>query len=66
MCYNEAKSESCKVELREVVQMHIETQRILIRSYTMDDVRDLHDILGNAEVMKKEVLSPRFTRTAVR
>jgi ribosomal-protein-alanine N-acetyltransferase len=32
--------------------MHIETQRILIRSYTMDDVRDLHDILGNAEVMK--------------
>ena len=32
--------------------MHIETQRILIRNYTMDDVRDLHDILGDAEVME--------------
>lgn len=32
--------------------MHIETQRMLIRDYTMDDVRDLYDILGDAEVMK--------------
>lgn len=32
--------------------MHIETQRILIRNYTMDDVRDLQDILGDAEVME--------------
>lgn len=32
--------------------MHIETQRILIRNYTMDDVRNLHDILGDAEVME--------------
>lgn len=34
------------------MQMHIETQRMLIRDYTMDDVKDLHDILGDAEVMK--------------
>ena len=26
--------------------MRIETQRLLIRDYTMDDVKDLHDILG--------------------
>ncbi len=32
--------------------MHIETQRLLIRNYTMDDVKDLHHILGDAEVMK--------------
>lgn len=32
--------------------MHIETQRMLIRDYTMDDVKDLHDIFGNTEVMK--------------
>lgn len=32
--------------------MRIETQRLLIRDYTMDDVKDLHDILGDAEVMK--------------
>ena len=43
---------SNEVGFREVVQMHIETQRMIIRNYTMDDVRDLHDILGDAEVMK--------------
>lgn len=32
--------------------MHIETQRMLIRDYTIDDVEDLHDIFGDAEVMK--------------
>lgn len=32
--------------------MHIETQRLLIRDYTMDDIKDLHDILGDDEVMK--------------
>ncbi len=32
--------------------MYIETPRILIRDYTMDDVKDLHDILGDAEVMQ--------------
>lgn len=29
------------------MQMRIETQRLLIRDYTMDDVKDLHDILGD-------------------
>lgn len=32
--------------------MYIETQRLLIRDYTMDDVKDLYDILGDVEVMK--------------
>ncbi|MCM1102967.1 MAG: GNAT family N-acetyltransferase [Clostridium sp.] len=32
--------------------MHMETQRVLIRDYTMDDGEELHDILGDAEVMK--------------
>ena len=32
--------------------MHIETQRLFIRDYTMDDVKDLYDILGDAEVMR--------------
>ncbi len=27
--------------------MFIETQRLFIRDYTMDDVKDLHDILGD-------------------
>lgn len=32
--------------------MHIETQRLVIRDYTMCDVKDLHAILGDAEVMR--------------
>lgn len=32
--------------------MHIETQRLLIRDYTMDDVKDLYEILGDDEVMQ--------------
>lgn len=32
--------------------MHIETQRLFIRDFIVDDVKDLHDILGDAEVMK--------------
>lgn len=32
--------------------MRIETQRTLIRDYTMDDIKDLQDILGDADVMK--------------
>lgn len=32
--------------------MHIETQRLFIRDFIMNDVKDLHDILGDAEVMK--------------
>lgn len=32
--------------------MHIETQRMLLRDYTTDDIQDLYDILGDAEVMK--------------
>ena len=32
--------------------MYIETERMIIRDYTMDDLKDLHEILGDAEVMK--------------
>lgn len=32
--------------------MYIDTQRMFIRDYTMDDAKDLYDILGDAEVMK--------------
>lgn len=32
--------------------MYLETPRMLIRDYTMDDVNDLYDILGDKEVMK--------------
>ena len=32
--------------------MYIETERMIIRDYTMDDLKDLHEIFGDAEVMK--------------
>lgn len=32
--------------------MYLETQRMRIRDFTMDDVNDLHDIFGDAEVMR--------------
>ncbi len=32
--------------------MYIETQRMIIREYTMGDSEDLYEIFGNAEVMK--------------
>ncbi len=32
--------------------MHIETQRLYIRDFMMEDVNDLYDILGDAAVMK--------------
>jgi RimJ/RimL family protein N-acetyltransferase len=43
---------SCKVVFRGVVQMYIETQRMRIRDFTMNDIKDLHDILGDVEVMR--------------
>ena len=32
--------------------MYIETDRMTIRNFTMDDLKDLHDIFGDAETMK--------------
>lgn len=32
--------------------MYMETERMMIRDYTMDDLKDLHEILGDAAVMK--------------
>lgn len=32
--------------------MYIETERMIIRNFNMDDVNDLHDILGDVETMK--------------
>lgn len=43
--------------------MHIETQRILIRNYILDDIRDLHDILGDDEVMKNCEPAYSFEKT---
>ena len=43
--------------------MQIETQRMLIRNYILDDVRDLHDILGDAEVMKNCEPAYSFEKT---
>lgn len=35
-----------------MVQLQIETQRMLVRGYAANDVKVLHDILGNAGAMK--------------
>jgi len=32
--------------------MYLETDRMAIRDFTMDDIEDLHDIFGDAEVME--------------
>lgn len=45
------------------MQMHIETQRAVIRSYTMEDAKDLYAILGNAEVMKNCEPAYSFEKT---
>ncbi len=44
--------------------MYIETQRMHIRDYTMDDVNDLYDILGDAEVMKNCEPAYSFEKTS--
>ena len=43
--------------------MYVETQRMHIRDYTMDDVNDLYDILGDAEVMKNCEPAYSFEKT---
>lgn len=32
--------------------MYIETSRMIIRNFTLEDAADLHDIFGDAETMK--------------
>lgn len=32
--------------------MNIETERMVIRDFTMNDINDMQDILGDAETMK--------------
>ena len=44
--------------------MHIETQRVVIRNYTMDDAKDLYAILGNADVMKNCEPAYSFEKTS--
>ena len=39
--------------------MHIETDRMVIRDFTMDDLKDLYDILGDDETMKN--CEPAYT-----
>ena len=44
--------------------MYIETQRMLIRGYLMDDVKDLYEILGDAEVMRNCEPAYSFEKTS--
>ena len=44
--------------------MLIETQRLLIRDYTIDDIKDLYDILGDDEVMKNCEPAYSFEKTS--
>lgn len=44
--------------------MYIETQRMHIRDFTMDGVKDLHDIFGDAEVMKNCEPAYSFEKTS--
>ena len=39
--------------------MYIETNRMVIRDFTMDDLNDLHNIFGDAETMKN--CEPAYT-----
>lgn len=39
--------------------MYIETERMVIRDFTMDDLNDMHDILGDDETMKN--CEPAYT-----
>ena len=39
--------------------MNIQTGRIIIRDFTMNDIHDMQDILGDAEVMKN--CEPAYT-----
>lgn len=39
--------------------MNIETGRIIIRDFTMNDIHDMQDILGDAEAMKN--CEPAYT-----
>lgn len=39
--------------------MHIETQRMIIRDFTLNDADDLHEILGDAETMQN--CEPAYT-----
>lgn len=39
--------------------MYIETGRMIIRDFTMDDLNDMHEILGDDETMKN--CEPAYT-----
>ena len=43
--------------------MRIETERILLRDFTPEDVRDLHEILGDAETMRYSEPAYSFEKT---
>ena len=46
-------------EFDEVNTMYIETDRMVVRDFTMDDLNDMHDILGDGETMKN--CEPAYT-----
>ena len=43
--------------------MYLETQRLIIRDFTVDDAKDLHEILGDDETMKNCELAYDFAKT---
>lgn len=45
--------------------MNIETKRLIVRDFTLDDVDDLHEILGDEEVMKNCEAAYSFEKTAL-
>lgn len=45
--------------------MIIETPRMLIRNFMLDDAKDLHEILGDEEVMKNCEAAYSFDKTAL-
>ncbi len=42
--------------------MNIETERLYIRRFSMDDVYDMHELFVQTEVMQPCGLAPTFTR----
>lgn len=44
--------------------MNIETERMVIRDFTMNDINDMQDILGDAETMKNCELAYTIEKTA--
>ena len=58
VCFGEERVIKC-----EDITMYLETQRLIIRDFTVDDAKDLHEILGDDETMKNCELAYDFAKT---